>query len=367
MEFKYQFLEDTFNTSTHPLRRAIYHHIEAVVVDWCEQGSPRQPRAIITDLYENIRTLLKRMEVTETHTSTIKSAVDKIQNMYEGKPVNPNSRNPKIIELDPLVFPIEWDDIAAKRMGVLQGITNPQNIDRIRRSSVYPRDYLMQSSEYDTANRLRYVKWANIIINTLGDSLNTISGDHRDLDLWVLAKVFERRELLEGKEGMDDLNRWLDYKPFLSPENGKSYLDLIDRGVIPPLRQAEYLTKDEIGIAVGIDEDFLGSWKDYPEDQGEWTDANAWYRPESKFLIAESLFGFIKAKEPSIQKLLSNRTYLLPSQQIGLFMQMFDTSTGTGKAKLINRDVTNLFWGKRSSPAYKLDIKDFPRIGQIGS
>ena len=42
-------------------------------------------------------------------------------------------------------------------------------------------------------------------------------------------------------------------------------------------------------------------------------------------------------------------------------MRWFDTTTGKNKDKLIELDVTTLFWG--NSPAYKLDLTDFPRTG----
>ena len=362
MEFKYQFLEKTFNSNLHPLSRATYRHIEALVVDWCEAGSPSD-KPTLSELYGKIRTLLSRIAVQEIETSTIGRAVKDIKSMYDGTPRNPDLKNSKIVKLDPLVLPIEWNNPTANRMGVLDEIITQKNKHRIIRSLDYAARTLCQSPEYYSADRLRYIYWANHILNRLEATgfLDQVQGIHRDLDLWVLAKVFERRDLL-GQD-MDDLFAWLSHPPFMSYEDQNIYLRLVEQGKIPILRQGEFVTVTEDGSATGNDE-YLNQWNPLERDVTDvdiWTDANAFKTPEGKFLVADGLFSFIKTRPSWLKDQLSHQTYLLPSQQLGLFMKWVDLAKDEDREKIIKKGWTTITWG--SPHAYKLDLTDFPRSG----
>tara|TARA_R100000808_G_scaffold540_1_gene2792 strand:- start:1215 stop:2324 length:1110 start_codon:yes stop_codon:yes gene_type:complete len=360
MEFKYQFLEKKLNSNPHPLSRAVYRHIEALVVDWCEDGSP-DGKADKSRLYEKINMQLLRVgvQIDRTTQSTVLRAVNKIKEMYDG--------THKKDKLDPLSLPIEWDNPTANRMGVLDDITQEKHKHRIRRSLGYAERYLCQDSEkYYARERLRYVYWANYLLNRLEATgfLNQVHGIHKDLDLWVLAKLFERRDLLG--EDMEDLMAWLSHPPFMSIEDQEIYLQYIKEGKMPELRQCEFFSRDEEG-KVRLDADYFAKWDDLEvatlDKDGEkvWTDANAWGSPEAKFYIADCLFSFVASHPEWMQEQLSNQTYLLPSQQLGLFMKWFDVlPTDRDKEKITKMGWLTRSWG-HPEIAYKIDLHDFPR------
>ena len=129
---------------------------------------------------------------------------------------------------------------------------------------------------------------------------------------------------------------------------------------MPPLRQGEFLTKNEDGV-VSADEDYFEKWGDLGVDT--WTDANMFIAPEGKFLVADSLFSFIATRPEWLQEQLSYQTYLLPSQQLGLFMKWFDLlASDEDKKKIVERGWTTISWGQ--PVAYKIDLSDFPRVGK---
>ena len=352
----YQFLKTTFDKHDDV---ATYRHIEALAADWCEEGSPKNKRP---ELEKNIRTLLLDRLGAELNPTTIYRAVNHIQDLYNGIARNPEYENSKIEKLDPLVLPIQGDNPSANRMGVLEEIITGKNKHRIIRSLAYARDHLLQIPEYHTADRLRYVYWADHILNRLEATgwLDQVPGIHRDLDLWVLTKVFERRHLLYGEEGMKDLFAWLTHPPFMSYEDQNAYLSYVELGNIPALKQGKFVTVTE--TVVIPNDDYFESWNDLDLVGDYWNDENAYQTPEAKFLVADGLFAFIKTRPMWLQDQLSYQTYLLPSQQLGLFMKWFDVLKDEDKAKF-NRDTdkTVLTWG--IPPAYKLDLNDFPRTG----
>ena len=96
MEFKYQFLENKLNTNTHPLKRAVYRHIEALTIDWIESGAvqkkknPACPKKILEGKINSL--LIDKLGVPSIHPVNIGKAVDQIKNMYAGVPKNSKSK-----------------------------------------------------------------------------------------------------------------------------------------------------------------------------------------------------------------------------------------------------------------------------------
>ena len=123
---------------------------------------------------------------------------------------------------DPLFVPIDWHNET-----VLRGIVDPVNQARIRRSVSYFDRFIVNHDIYFYPESFRYVKWANYVLNNMGDVVAL------DIDLWTIAKAFEERDTL-GTDTLD-LDAWIDYAPYLSKDNEKRYLTAIEEGRIKPL------------------------------------------------------------------------------------------------------------------------------------
>jgi len=149
-----------------------------------------------------------------------------------------------------------------------------------------------------------------------------------DIDLWVIAKAFERRDRL----GLDnqDLIDWISYAPYMSEYYYQDYLNAVNKGSVKELSAFD---KD---VAVTIE--FTVQEGDSPvEDihmpdiqkqalrtalkEGAWEkEASSWkdYQvPDLKFrarhTLADYLFGFAEAMD--LQK------YLLPSQALAQYIE----------------------------------------------
>ena len=148
-----------------------------------------------------------------------------------------------------------------------------------------------------------------------------------DIDLWVIAKAFERRDRL----GLDnqDLIDWISYAPYMSEHYYQDYLNAVKKGAVKELSAFD---KD---VAIAIE--FAVSEGNSVEDihmpniqkqalrtalkEGAWEkEASSWkdYQvPNLKFkarqTLADYLFGFAEA--------MDLKRYLLPSQTLGQYIE----------------------------------------------
>lgn len=181
---------------------------------------------------------------------------------------------------DFLFMPIDWHNET-----VVREISDPVNQARIRRSVSYFDRFIVNHDIYFYPESFRYVKWANYVLNNMGDVVAL------DIDLWTIAKAFEKRDTL-GTDTLD-LDAWIDYAPYLSKDNEKRYLTAIEDKRIKPLDNMQDAFKD-----------FLDS---------DPQELNNKYPSSARSRLADIFFGIYNWINESPQKLPS---YYLPSQQL---------------------------------------------------
>ena len=132
---------------------------------------------------------------------------------------------------DDLILPIDWHNEK-----VLREVSDPVNQARIRRSVNYFDRFIVNHDIYFFPENFRYVKWANFVLNNMGDVVAL------DIDLWTIAKAYENRDTV-GLD-TDDLDAWIDYAPYLSGDNEKRYLTAIEENRIKPLNNRQEAFRD---------------------------------------------------------------------------------------------------------------------------
>ena len=148
----------------------------------------------------------------------------------------------------------------------------------------------IRNAPFSVRESYRWAKWATYVKTYAGDYINT------PVDIWCVASNFARRERISESigpfsgEGFDDLDSWLTQRPW---EKGReqSYLDMIEQGVIKPLRDTQ-----DARVSIGPT----------PVD----TEGITTLRAIGKEWVANILMTLWK-----------ERPYLLPSQQIALFIE----------------------------------------------
>ena len=191
----------------------------------------------------------------------------------------------------------------------------------------------------------RYVKCANYVLNNMGSALAL------DIDLWVIAKAFERRDRL----GLDnqDLIDWISYAPYMSEHYYQEYLNAVNKGAVKELSAFDKDVAITIEFAVSegnsvedihmpnIQKQALrtalkeGAWE---KEASSWKDYQV---PNLKFrarhTLADYLFGFAEA--------MDLKRYLLPSQALDQYIE------STKQEELVKIEL--------GSPAYVLmDLKE---------
>ena len=212
--------------------------------------------------------------------------------------------------------PVDWGSQA--KLIETVGVPGTQYQPRILRSTRLIDRHVEEGEGEIAPETFRYVKCANFVLNNMGSALAL------DIDLWVIAKAFERRDRL----GLDnqDLIDWISYAPYMSEHYYRDYLNAIDKGSVKELSAFD---KD---VAVTIE--YTVQEGDSPiEDihmpdiekqalrmalkEGAWEKKAGLEVPNLKFrarhTLADYLFGFAEA--------MDLKRYLLPSQTLSQYIQ----------------------------------------------
>ena len=193
---------------------------------------------------------------------------------------------------------------------------------RILRSTRWIYRHVVEGEGEIAPETFRYVKCANFVLNNMGSALAL------DIDLWVIAKAFERRDRL----GLDnqDLVDWISYAPYMNEYYYQEYLNAIDKGSVKELSAfdkdvavtIEYTVQEgdspiedihmpdiekqalRMALKEGAWEKEASSWKDYQVPNLKF---------KARQTLADYLFGFAEA--------MDLKRYLLPSQTLSQYIQ----------------------------------------------
>ena len=301
---KFQYGREVFGKHAYPKAMEVHDKIEQLV----KNNHIGQEHALNWDLKGQVIDLVKKGLNVDIVPTTAKRWIDKISG----------------IETSRIDEPVNWDSQAIIDAIGVSGqtqftMTNAiMHQPRILRSTRWIDRHVEEGEGEIAPETFRYVKCANFVLNNMGSALAL------DIDLWVIAKAFERRDRL----GLDnqDLIDWISYAPYMSEHYYRDYLNAIDKGSVKELSAFD---KD---VAVTIE--YTVQEGDSPiEDihmpdiekqalrmalkEGAWAEKSGIEVPNLKFkarqTLADYLFGFAEA--------MDLKRYLLPSQTLSQYIQ----------------------------------------------
>ncbi len=224
--------------------------------------------------------------------------------------------------------PVDWGSQAKLIEAV--GVSGPTQFTmansimhqpRILRSTRWIDRHVVEGEGEIAPETFRYVKCANFVLNNMGSALAL------DIDLWVIAKAFERRDRLSLDN--QDLVDWISYAPYMNEHYYQKYLNAVNKGSVKELSAFDKDVAVTIEFAVlednsvedihmpNIQKQALrtalkeGAWE---KEASSWKDYQV---PNLKFkarqTLADYLFGFAEA--------MDLKRYLLPSQALGQYIE----------------------------------------------
>ena len=235
------------------------------------------------DLKGQVVDIVQKALDTDINLTTAKRWIDKVSGI-------------KISEIDD---PVDWG--LQKRIDAL-GVREHQ--PRILRSTRWIDRYVEKGEGEIAPETFRYIKWANYVLNNMGSALAL------DIDLWVIAKAFQRREQL-GLENQDLID-WISYAPYMSKHYYQEYLDAVNKGTVEQLSAFEFEIQKEAleeALREGAWEKRTGS-EFMPGDNYEFN-----FKFKARATLSEYLFGFGEA--------LDLQRYLLPSQTLAQWISIY--------------------------------------------
>ena len=217
---------------------------------------------------------------------------------------------------------------------------------RIRNAISWHQSFTMINPPYSLNETYRFVKWARYILNATNFTII------EDMDLWVVAKIFEIFE--RNGNNMESLESWLSFMPFqeyvirneqvIYTDNAKRYITAIQNGIIKPLDTSWI----EIGLISELTADDLIT-NDFPDSTINFHELDIWAVAGGDEL-SQRLLNVGELFEPFTDSPLRNLkvyTYLLPSQQLR------DCS------KLDIKDKQRSIGNVKGYPVFLIDLDDY--------